>query len=103
MNNTTEKRIEHLAARWFGGDHISREETYELVRLLHDERKIIHRWRDIDTAPKEGMFLVAKPKGHGWSVTLAYRTVSGGICSEPASRDLSDYTLWHPMPDQPRA
>lgn len=62
-------------------------------------------WLPIDSAPKEGMFIYAKPGRDGnWAIGLAYNTVSGTQVDHRTMELVSFITgvlYWHPLPPPP--
>ena len=40
MTNAKHKRLEELAARWFGGEVLKREELYEFINALYPRAKL---------------------------------------------------------------
>jgi hypothetical protein len=60
-------------------------------------------WKPIKTAPKDEMFIWARPKGDGkWGIGLAYRNVSGGWSDAYGDGSVpSSATHWHRLPSPP--
>lgn len=58
-------------------------------------------WQPIETAPRDEMFIWARPKVRGkWGLGLAYRNVSGGW-SDAYGAPTHDATHWMPLPAPP--
>lgn len=59
-------------------------------------------WQLIKTAPKNEMFIWARPKGEGkWALGLAYWNVSG-TWSDAYGAPPSEATHWYPLPSPPK-
>ena len=59
-------------------------------------------WQPIKTAPKDQMFIWAKPRGNGkWSLGLAYWTVSGYSRDAYGAPEQEEATHWMPLPPPP--
>jgi hypothetical protein len=84
-------------------DDPSGEQLHELCdaieKALHDQ--IEARWRPIEEAPKDRMFIWARPKKDGtYGIGLAYWTVSGPW-RDAYGADISGATLYAELPTPP--
>lgn len=76
-----------------------------ICRLLQSLASRQDNWRTMESAPKDEMFIWARPNGAGeWSLGLAYRNVSGGWSDAYGDRS-APYaaTHWCALPSPPHA